>query len=786
MYPILYESITLGTVPQHNGLGVLSDCISCYCEHARNDIYELTFEYPMSGIHAQDIAYMRFIKAKPNPTDDPQLFYIDRIGKVMNGKFTVYCKHISYLLSGYDIVSGTASNAAAACTLLQNASTGFTITTDKVVSASFKINTPASVKSYFVGRQGSFLDVFGKADIKYNNFSVQFLTDAGADRGVTIRYAKNLLELSQEIDASNLYTHVRCFYQNGDTAAIVGDKVATGLSLGIDKVLVVDVSEEYQEAPTVSTLTTRAQKYINDNNLTTPTDNIKLDFVQSGELSNRVDLCDTVSVYYPALGITRTGVKCIRVKYDVIKGKYIETEFGDAQGSAVDTMVLTNALIAEKPSVSFMAEAIAHATELITGNLGGYVVLHDANGDGYPDEILIMDTADINTATKVWRWNKNGLGYSSTGYSGRFGTAITADGKIVADYIATGTLDASKITVSHLSASSIDTGTLDGTKATITNINASNINTGTLSANLIKAGVLSDTAGKFSLNMTSGAAIMADFKAKNTLSLVDANGTTRGYIGFNSASGSSIITYNQDGKMSTVLSANTSDGGQVRVYDTGGTEVANLGYEAQTGFSGGSHLHLFERMRPGQTPRLIVKLSHNSYGGALYLNNYSAENLIALDADAYGGTLSVRSENNVLVAWIYTTNRGGGYFMLADNSGTQKIYMNGASGAIVCVSLTQTSSRKVKKNIKPIEDAEKILELQAVSFDYIDEDLGTDKRGFIAEDVAEVLPNLVTPETEEHNATLDYMGMIPYLQAVIKKQEERITALEKKIESLEK
>lgn len=123
--------------------------------------------------------------------------------------------------------------------------------------------------------------------------------------------------------------------------------------------------------------------------------------------------------------------------------------------------------------------------------------------------------------------------------------------------------------------------------------------------------------------------------------------------------------------------------------------------------------------------------------------------------------------------------------LFKDNT-TQSIYMNAYSGSIVCVSLTQTSSRKVKKNIKPIEDAEKILELQAVSFDYIDEDLGTDKRGFIAEDVAEVLPNLVTPETEEHNATLDYMEMIPYLQAVIKKQEERITALEKKIESLEK
>ena len=102
-------------------------------------------------------------------------------------------------------------------------------------------------------------------------------------------------------------------------------------------------------------------------------------------------------------------------------------------------------------------------------------------------------------------------------------------------------------------------------------------------------------------------------------------------------------------------------------------------------------------------------------------------------------------------------------------------------GYITCVHLQETSSRKVKKNIKPIEDSEKILELQAVSLDYQREHWGTDQRGFIAEDVAKVLPNLVTEETEDQYASLNYIGMIPYLQDVIKKQEQRIKALEEKI-----
>ena len=53
----------------------------------------------------------------------------------------------------------------------------------------------------------------------------------------------------------------------------------------------------------------------------------------------------------------------------------------------------------------------------------------------YDYEILIMDTDDIATAKKVWRWNKDGLGYSSTGYNGPFALAMTQDGQIVADFV---------------------------------------------------------------------------------------------------------------------------------------------------------------------------------------------------------------------------------------------------------------------------------------------------------------------------------------------------------------
>jgi phage minor structural protein len=443
MFPILYESITVGSVPSNMGLGMLSDAISCEIEQERNGGYTLEMEYPKSGIHAEDLALRRVIKAKPNFTDDPQLFRIDRIEKAMNDNVVIYAKHISYDLSGNEITSGTANSAATACALLQNSASGYTITTDKTVTANFKITEPSSVRSWFGGKSGSFLDVFGTTEIKYNNFNIQFLLHAGQDRGVTIRYGKNLLELSQEIDCSNLYTHVVCFYKNEDTM-VIGSKMPTGLTLDVDKTLILDMSDDYEDVPTTSDLTTKATAYINSNNLTVPSNNITLDFVQSGELANRVDLCDTVNVYYEALGITRAEVKCIRTKYDCIREKYIETEFGDAKTDISDSILETSKAVAEKPSVSYMEQAISDATQLITGNLGGYVIMHDSDGDGKPDEILIMDTEDINTATNVWRFNKNGLGHS-TSYSGNYALALTADGQIVADRVTTGTMSGNRV-----------------------------------------------------------------------------------------------------------------------------------------------------------------------------------------------------------------------------------------------------------------------------------------------------------------------------------------------------
>ena len=128
-----------------------------------------------------------------------------------------------------------------------------------------------------------------------------------------------------------------------------------------------------------------------------------------------------------------------------------------------------------------------------------------------------------------------------------------------------------------------------------------------------------------------------------------------------------------------------------------------------------------------------------------------------------------------------------GSLQLFNSEQSLPVELRGDTGNVRCVSLTQTSSRKVKENIKALalSEAQKVLELEPVTFDFKDKAQGTDHRGFIAEDVAEVIPELVSPETENAPASLNYAEIIPYLLRVMQDQEERITALENKLRELE-
>ncbi|WP_252194994.1 phage tail spike protein [Bacillus toyonensis] len=110
-----------------------------------------------------------------------------------------------------------------------------------------------------------------------------------------------------------------------------------------------------------------------------------------------------------------------------------KTDLNNTKGKVTD---LENQVRDLGPNI--LQKAKENATALINSGFGSYVRV-------YPDRILIMDTNSEMTAKKVWQWNVNGLGYSSQGVNGPYGTAITKDGQIVADFITTGTLNAGMI-----------------------------------------------------------------------------------------------------------------------------------------------------------------------------------------------------------------------------------------------------------------------------------------------------------------------------------------------------
>lgn len=102
--------------------------------------------------------------------------------------------------------------------------------------------------------------------------------------------------------------------------------------------------------------------------------------------------------------------------------------------------------ISDIPAPSSILQAAKdNASALIKETSNGYVTLM-RNAEGLITEILICDRMNyLDPEAKIWRWNQNGLGYSSTGYNGEFGLAMTRDGAIVADKITTGTMLADRI-----------------------------------------------------------------------------------------------------------------------------------------------------------------------------------------------------------------------------------------------------------------------------------------------------------------------------------------------------
>lgn len=473
-----------------NGLGALPDAASCTVTEERNGGYEVEMEYPLTGSHFHDIQKRRILYVKPNPYDDPQPFRIYSITKPINGIVTVHAAHLSYDTSGsiVKLFPADAGSASAAMSYLKNfsvPSTPFTFFTNVGKSGTMSVPKPSSIRSLLGGSDGSILDTFG-GEYLFDKWNISLLESRGSNRGVTIRYGKNMTDLEQEENDTDFYTGVYPFwYSESEDGGLVTLSANDGIvnapgNYDFVKIMPLDLSSEdfgkettdsegYTttiEKPTEAELLAAAQKYIANNKIGIPKVSLDVSFVMLAQAEEYKDfarletvkLCDIVTVEFEKLGV-KTTAKCIKTVYNVLTDKYDSIELGEPKSSLAETVSNQGTLIEEASDKSYMERAIQNATDLImSGKLGGYVTVTK-------NEIYIADNKDLDKAVKVWRWNSGGLGYSSSGKDGPFGTAITSDGKIVADYISTGNLDCSVLKVSNIHGDSIlvDTiGALNG------------------------------------------------------------------------------------------------------------------------------------------------------------------------------------------------------------------------------------------------------------------------------------------------------------------------------------
>lgn len=454
MKPVLFAPTA--TAFTTNGLGKLSDAASCTVKETRNGAFELTLKYPIEGIHYAEIQQRSIILAKPNPVDLAQPFRVYRISKPINGLVTVYAYHISYDLTGIPVSPYSAASVQAALAgFSTNAVTAnpFTFWSDMTSSGDFTVKSPASIRSLLP----TMLEVYG-GEYKYDKYTVRLYQQRGTDRGVTIRYGKNLTDLKQDENCSNVYTGVYAYYSDGNGIVETSPKVtpAPG-TYDYTRVMPLDLKAEFKETPTAEALKAAAEQYMSDHNIGVPEVSLNVSFVQLEQtqeykdlaLLERVELCDTVTVIFERLGVNATAQVTSTV-YNVLIDAYDSVTIGNVRKNVAMTIAEQAQEIAKGPDLTALQAAVIEATELITGNQGGYVVIHSSTGGKTPDEILIMDQPDIESAVQVWRWNKSGLGYSSSGYNGPYGLAMTIDGKINADFITTGGMDAARITAGIL------------------------------------------------------------------------------------------------------------------------------------------------------------------------------------------------------------------------------------------------------------------------------------------------------------------------------------------------
>ena len=283
----------------------------------------------------------------------------------------------------------------------------------------------------------SFIDRWGGESYR-RGFNLQINSKVGEDRGVSIRSRKNLTGFEENTTLNSLTTRI---YPKGFDGITIEEKYVDSELIGnygkiytrvikFDDIRVND--EDYQEGYATleeaqEELKRRAKEKFTVDKIDVISASYSVNFVQlekTEEYKNyaiveKTWIGDTVKVYEEKLDIN-ISVRVTKRQYDCKKKRRINTNLSNKDTKIKPPSIGDIVTELEKiPSTeSVLNEAKKQATALINAGMKDSYVVVRAN------EILIMDSKDINTAVKVWRWNSGGLGYSSSGYYGEYGQLL--------------------------------------------------------------------------------------------------------------------------------------------------------------------------------------------------------------------------------------------------------------------------------------------------------------------------------------------------------------------------
>lgn len=293
---------------------------------------------------------------------------------------------------------------------------------------------------------------------------LDYLTDGGGTNDQVIRYGVNLADYSKTQDATELFTALIPTGADLEDTSSSGESTTktvdiTSVNGGKDFIYDEDAVQRYgwifrqhkwEDVTLPENLIKKARAYLEQSIYLS--DVLKLTAVDLANVD--VDIKRLKTGYWTKVISRPHGVDVMYIlekrtrnlqepgKDTVSLGGTIATLSGSMAKSQKELSAKVEQV--GQAATKGIDQKINNATQLISGGLGGYVVIGRSE-NGQPEEILILDAPTKANAKNVIRLNKNGIGFSTSGYNGVYRNAWTIDGNLIADFITSGTMYADRI-----------------------------------------------------------------------------------------------------------------------------------------------------------------------------------------------------------------------------------------------------------------------------------------------------------------------------------------------------